>query len=301
MPYPLLANPNKNYYPTRRKPISAIVLHVTAGLQDLDMLGIDHTAAQTNQYGATTDRAVSWHAVADSDSVEDSLPDGYTAFHVIGYNSGTLGLEICNNDARWDNKPKEWVVATLRNAAKKCHAWEKEHNIPRILRTKAEIDSGARGYTEHMFLDPTRRHDPGVTFPVKLFFGLLDMLDIPHTSSPPATSAPEAKPRPNCTLFQRAIRTSADNKWGSDTDKHANALISATRGQFPDGVEFAQQVVGADQDGNWGLQSKTMLKATVTEAQKALASMGFSPGAADGIWGPKTSAAFANARQACHI
>src|SRR5687768_18399320 len=80
MRYPLLANPRKNYYTTRKKDIGLIVIHVTAGLQDLDMSGEDLTAAKTNQYGATTSRRASWHAVVDSDSIEDSLPDGYTAF-----------------------------------------------------------------------------------------------------------------------------------------------------------------------------------------------------------------------------
>lgn len=304
MQYPLLANPHKHYHSTRYKSIDLIVLHVTAGLEDLDMKGVDHTATQTNEYGATTTREVSWHAVADSDSVEDSLPAEYTAFHVKDYNSGSLGLEICNKDARWDNKPKMWVVATLRNAAKKCHAWEKENNIPRILRTKAEIDAGARGYTYHMFLDPDRRHDPGQTFPIKLFFSLLAMLDNQHRPSSPVTSATPVRKRPNCTSFQRAIRTTTDNAWGEDTDKHAKALIEASDyggNDFPYGVKFTQQVVGAKQDGEWGPNSKLAHKMTVMVAQKALAEMGFSPGKFDGSWGPKSSAAFANARQACHI
>lgn len=303
MKYPLLANPHKHYHATRRKPIGLIVLHVTAGLEDLDLKGIDHTAEQTNQYGAETTREVSWHAVADSDSVEDSLPDNYTAFHVKGYNSGSLGLEICNKDARWDNKPKDWVVATLRNAAKKCHAWEKEHNVPRRLLTKEQVDAGEFGYTYHMTLDPTRRHDPGKTFPIKLFFNLLAMLDTPSSSSS-VTPAPTVDSRPNCKPFQRAIRTTTDNKWGPATDKHARALIEASDyggNDFPYGVKFTQQVVGAKQDGEWGPNSKLAYKATVIEAQKALAEMGFSPGAFDGVWGMKTSAAFGNARQACHI
>src|SRR5687768_13058268 len=250
MRYPLLANPRKNYYTTRKKDIGLIVIHVTAGLQDLDMSGEDLTAAKTNQYGATTSRRASWHAVVDSDSIEDSLPDGYTAFHVEGYNSGSLGLEICNQDARWDNKPKPWVTATLRNAAKKCHEWEKKYNIPRRLLTKAEVDAGERGYTYHMLLDPDRRHDPGKTFPIKYFFSLLAMLDNPYLSVPSATRGAPVKSRPNCKPFQRAVRTETDNGWGVKTDQHARALIEASDfggNEFPFGVKFAQWVVGAKQ------------------------------------------------------
>lgn len=304
MQYPLLANPHKHYYPTRRKPIGLIVLHVTAGLQDLDMHGEDLTAAKTNQYGATTTRAASWHAVVDSDSIEDSLPESYTAFHVQGYNSGSLGLEICNQDARWDNKPKAWVTATLRNAAKKCHQWEKEHDIPRRLLTKAQVDAGERGYTYHMFLDPTRRHDPGQTFPLRYFFSLLAMLDNTHLSTTSTTHTSETTKRPNCKPFQRAVRTSADNAWGSDTDKHATALIEASEWggvKFPYGVKFTQQVVGAEQDGEWGPNSIRAHHATVIEAQKALVEMGFSPGKIDGDWRSLSQKAYALARHACHI
>src|SRR4051812_3924476 len=125
MAYALLSNPNKNFYTTRQKKVRLIGLHVTAGLQDLGMSGLDNSAENTNKYGATTNRAASWHKIVDSDGIEDALPDEYTAFHIRNYNSISVGLEIANLDARWDNKPKAWVEATLRNAAKVCHAWEK--------------------------------------------------------------------------------------------------------------------------------------------------------------------------------
>lgn len=310
MAYPLKSNPKKHFYETRRDKIDIIVLHVTAGLQDLDMIGVDHTATQTNNYGATTSREVSWHAVADSDSVEDALPDEYTAFHVRNYNSESLGLEICNRDARWDNKSKQWVTATLRNAAKKCLEWEKKYKIPRRLLTKAQVDAGERGYTYHMFLDPERRGDPGRTFPIKLFFGLLAMLDSSSSSVTSDTQIIKAKKRPNCTDLQRAVRTGDDNKWGSETDRHFRALIEASNfggNDFPYGVKFAQAVVGTKPDGRWGPKSIAAHKRTVMNVQKALEGMGFSVGRHngrpmfDGIWGRSTQAAYDKARAACHI
>lgn len=177
MGYALMGNPHKHYYPTRNKRIRLIGLHVTAGLQDLDMKGEDHSARGTNRYGATTSTQASWHCCVDSDSIEDALPDSYTAFHIKGYNSESLGLEISNKDAIWSNKPAAWVEATLLNAARKCLDWERKHNIPRVLLTKQDVDAGKWGYTYHMFLDPKRRRDPGKDFPIERFFEMIDALD----------------------------------------------------------------------------------------------------------------------------
>lgn len=194
----LLKNPHKNFYTTRRKPVNLIVLHVTAGLQDLGMSGADQSAEGTNRYGATTSTKASWHSCVDSDSIETALPDEYTAFHCVNYNGQSLGLEISNTDAQWDNKPFEWIEETLRNAAKVCLAWEKKFDIPRVLRSKAEVDAGLSGYSYHMFLDPKRRRDPGVTYPWDRFVAILDELDgpTPVPTSPDETDGEDLKMRP---------------------------------------------------------------------------------------------------------
>jgi hypothetical protein len=178
MAYPLLSNPLKHYYPTRNKPILGIVLHVTAGAQDLGMVGTDGSAEATVRYGQTVTRAASWHGIVDTDTIIDCLPDSYTAFHVVGYNSPTLGLEIANLDARWDNKPAAWVEATLRNAAEWCRARMAKYGLPINLASKAEVDAAIKvgqqfGFTYHSYLDEDRRKDPGKTFPWARFAQLL--------------------------------------------------------------------------------------------------------------------------------
>lgn len=188
--FALLANPNEHFYKTRRKDVNLIVLHVTAGLQDLDLLGVDDSARATNRYGANTPRAASWHVCVDSDSIDPALPDEFTAFHVRNYNSPSLGLEICNRDARWDNKPQDWVEATLLNAAHVCVAWEKKFGIPRRLLSKREVDSGKAGYSYHMFLDPARRRDPGETFPWDRFVQLLESVESGDAPPPPKPKKP---------------------------------------------------------------------------------------------------------------
>jgi hypothetical protein len=116
--------------------------------------------------------------------------------------------------------------------------------------------------------------------------------------SPPPAPTPN---KPNCTGLQRAIRTTVDNIWGTDTDKNANAVIQAVRNQFPYGRPFAQKVVGTRVDGVWGKNSVRSLKDTIAHAQRALGDMGFNPGTVDGVWGPKTNLAYQAARAACHI
>lgn len=119
----------------------------------------------------------------------------------------------------------------------------------------------------------------------------------------PKPTPPPNKPghKPNCEPFQRAVRVTADNQWGPNTDKAAGALIHAISHEFPYGVNFAQRVVGTNRDGQWGSQSEKMLRDTITTVQKALSKMGFKPGSADGIWGPKTEEAYSTAKKACHI
>ena len=107
--------------------------------------------------------------------------------------------------------------------------------------------------------------------------------------------------KPNCTAFQRAIRVLVDNVWGPVTDDSATALISSWSRQFPNGIAYAQHVVGTTPDGVWGPKSITAAHDTTAQAQRALISMGYSPGTVDGIWGPHTNEAYMSARKACHI
>ena len=175
--YALTQNPNRHYYTTRRGRILGIVLHVTAGLEDFTPP--DSGAESTVRYGQSNLRPASWHGIVDSDSIIDCLPDTYTAFHCIGYNSGTLGLEMANRDARWAGKPEPWVGNTLRNAATWCRPRVQKYGLPVRLADKAEVDRCIRagrpfGFTYHSMLDPKRRIDPGRDFPWTRFEGFLN-------------------------------------------------------------------------------------------------------------------------------
>ena len=176
MGFYLLDNPNPygdHFYRSRVSTLRVIVLHITAGLEDIDLIGPDASAEQTARYCATTDREVSWHAGADSDSHLHLLPPAYTAWHASDYNSLSWGLEISKRDTSWSDEPKAWVEATLKNAAAACRPIAKGYNIPHQLLTRAQVDDGMSGFTYHMWLDPTRRSDPGADFPIDRFFELL--------------------------------------------------------------------------------------------------------------------------------
>lgn len=174
MDYFLLTQRRKaaNWYTSRRSSLRVIVMHITAGLEDLDGVN-DQSAEKTAAYAATTDRKVSWHSGSDADSFLYLLPSSYTAFQCVGYNSSTYGHEISKTNISWGDEPAEWITKTLQQAADCLRPIVRENKIPLVLLTKAQVDAGMMGFTAHAFLDPDRRTDPGFDFPWQRFFRLL--------------------------------------------------------------------------------------------------------------------------------
>lgn len=185
MGYQLLDNPNPNgahFYPSRVLNLTAIVMHITAGLEDLDFTD-DHSCENTTRYAATTDREVSWHGSSDSDSNMELLPPWYTAWHASNYNSSTYGWEICKAHTDWRTVPAEWVERTLRQTAKGLMPIVRDYKIPLRKVSRAEVDQARRtgvpcGFTSHAELQPQDRTDPGWvrntdTFPWSRLFTLI--------------------------------------------------------------------------------------------------------------------------------
>jgi len=198
MGFLLLDRPNPNgphYYPSRRERVLAIVVHVTAGSEDLDTLD-DNSAESVAQYAATTDREVSWHTGSDADSWVDLLPSSAVAWHATDYNGCTHGHEISKRTTDWRNMPAKWVDKTLRMAAlgpdEKSGLRRKaiELGVPLRWATKAELDharatgGGPVGFITHAELQWADRRDPGYvteggqvidTFPRQQFMDLLNL------------------------------------------------------------------------------------------------------------------------------
>ena len=99
-----------NYYPKRSRAIQGIVVHTAEGGKNA--LGIA-------KYLASTDRTASAHVVIDDENIVDLLPDDYTAFHVRGHNSKSLGLEIAYYASEWGTD-KEYEDAVIKLSAKWC-------------------------------------------------------------------------------------------------------------------------------------------------------------------------------------
>src|SRR5688572_30272498 len=138
MGFLLLDRPNPNgphFYPTRNKKLLAIVVHITAGIEDLDTMN-DISAENTAEYCRTTEREVSWHSGSDADSWVDLLPAGYTAWHASAYNGSTYGHEISKRHTDWRSMSKEWVDKTLSRAAG-LKAIASAHGIPLRKATRA--------------------------------------------------------------------------------------------------------------------------------------------------------------------
>lgn len=182
MSYRLLDDRNRHgdhFYTTRRNTLVAIVVHVTAGLEDLK--GRDDSAEATARYAGTTEREVSWHSGSDADSCVHLLPPAFTAWHVTGYNSSTYGHEISKADTDWSKMPAGWVDRTLSQAARCLTPIAADAGIPVRHITRGQLDRAIAagdpsqgGFIGHDVLDPRRRGDPGEDFPWSRFLSLME-------------------------------------------------------------------------------------------------------------------------------
>lgn len=201
--------------------MKAIVVHITAGLEDLAGRA-DQSAERTAAYAAGTNRKVSWHSGSDTDSRLELLPPSFTAWHAAGYNSSTYGHEISKTSPDWRGMPAWWVTATLEQAARHLGPMARFLGIPIRKTGRAELDQAiARnlnpvGFVGHWELDPSRRSDPGRvgvvdTFPWSRFLDLCKPTQEAETMFRPddvvdVLTTPDGKGRWHLT-FDGGIRT----------------------------------------------------------------------------------------------
>jgi hypothetical protein len=261
------------------------------------------TAENVAAYFKRVDASSHW--CVDNNSRVRVVRDEDTAWTMPPTNDWSLNIEMAGyagqSNIQWHDG---YSLAVLDIAAVCAAEWCKKYTIPVRRLTSAQLQAKQKGFAGHVDVNRAFRasdhSDPGPNFPWRDFFNLVNK----HLGHAPA-SAP-AGGRKNCTAFQTAVRTDADNMWGSNTDKNAVTLIGATgyggeNNRFPYGVLYAQKVVGTNPDNHWGPMSKDAMKRTVTNVQKALTGMGFDTKGSDGLWGPNTDSAYQAARKTCHI
>ena len=154
-------------YQGRRKPITCIVLHTA------ETPASRSSARSVAEWQARADRPSSYHVLVDSHNTMRTVNDGDTAFHVANFNSGSLGLSFATKAIDW-NVNRRWDEQALVRGAAVCRQWQALYGIPARWLTRPEAMAGARGFVRHSTMDPARRSDPGMKFPARQFFDLLD-------------------------------------------------------------------------------------------------------------------------------
>ncbi len=167
------ANPDGRYwgYATRKGDGASGVVVVHSAEVPPDYVGVDTGAENTARYFTSSDRAASYHRIADSDSIVEFLPFDHTAFHDgTGTNRHSIGVSMGTQAHTWGTNPGH-DEAMLRNAAKACadafrYAAIRHHANPlTYVRwiTPAQARAGVPGLVEHGEMDPGRRSDPWTT------------------------------------------------------------------------------------------------------------------------------------------
>lgn len=128
-------------------------------------------------YGATTDRSVSWHFTCDNDYLIRCLPDSFIAWAAPPCNTNGLQLELCGF-ARWSRF--QWYLhqSTLKRGAWQVAAWCRAYNIPARWLTNQELDEGEdKGIVTHAQVSQvfgmSDHSDPGKNFPRGYFMRLV--------------------------------------------------------------------------------------------------------------------------------
>ena len=161
------------WYTTRRtcqhgytKP-HLFVIHDPETIEDFQLP--DSSAERVARYGASLSTSsphpASWHWSTDADSAIPMLPISYTGWHVRGYNRCGIGYEIGQKSTSWLKMPAAMLEGTLRLAAGAVRRDADSLGYGTLTQITDAKDAHRVGVIGHYLLDPTRRSDPGATFP----------------------------------------------------------------------------------------------------------------------------------------
>jgi hypothetical protein len=167
--------------PRRAAPSGVIVVHTAEAFADESPpdRGAENVAAfiqRRTNYG-------SYHDLADSDSIIQLVRYSDEAFHdATGSNPHSYGVSAACQAAKWSSYSQAWRNATVTNmarAAVRYANWLKARSgivIPARRITRAESEDRKPGFISHALRDPTRRTDPGASFPWTFFLSQYSQL-----------------------------------------------------------------------------------------------------------------------------
>ena len=168
--------------------VTAIVIHDTESI--VDMSGPDTGAERVASFIQGRSDAGSYHVLVDSDSIVELVGPDRQAFHCRGgVNQWSLGVSFACKSTDWPTMPAEYRARMLRNGARavaRLALWIESGQPPSVYPPRSDrphfpirwvnadqARAGWLGLTTHGELDPTRRSDPGVTFPRVEFLALV--------------------------------------------------------------------------------------------------------------------------------
>lgn len=225
-------------YPRQSHVTGAIVLH-DAECNPQFKLNADNAAESVAKFISIRSDAGSYHSIVDSDSICRVCRYEWEAYHEgTGGNRWSLGLSFACKTNSWDIAPPWWIDAILTNGAREAFnmaMWIKSTTgiiVPAERISAEDYRSGRPGFVAHGQLDPTRRTDPGKTFPWMIFLDkfrrLMAMTDLDRIAKI------EAFQRIDYTYRERLHRTASEGEmayWMGQVEKDGlDAVITAIKG-----------------------------------------------------------------------
>jgi N-acetyl-anhydromuramyl-L-alanine amidase AmpD len=171
-----------NYARVRQIP-RRIIIHCTDGHEGFKK--DDDVAAMFADPALRPKRSA--HYIVDTDSVTQSVPDIFRAYHCgpTG-NLASIGVELCG---RASQSRREWFDAMslpmLQLAARLVAELCRRHSIPCVVVGPRGLVLGEAGITTHSYVadawHETKHHDPGPGFPLAAFVRAAAAAMVPGT------------------------------------------------------------------------------------------------------------------------
>ena len=219
--------------PRRAEPSGAIVVHTAENAPDLD--GDDGGAEGVARFISTRTDAGSYHTVVDADSIVRVVPYDAEAYgEGTGGNPYALHLSFAVKTGTWDELEPDRLAAIVLNGARAAADMARWLNpkgkaTPAVRISADAYRRKAAGFISHAELDPSRRSDPGASFPWGAFLDLYAQeLHMPTTTDPVKASQQrlnDSGAKPPLVI---------DGVWGPACDAALDAVLHYQQGQMAD-------------------------------------------------------------------